>query len=198
MATNSTTNYHLSQWLGTDYFRRDDFNSDNTKIDAALHAHDLALGAMPCELAASTVLNATSREISLDLSDVPLSDYLALTLIIDAKFGSVDNAHLYLRLNNVSTQTYHRNGAEAGIGYILKVPSSAGHQRNRIVRFFPYESGAPIACEYVSDAGDDIGHNIVIASDVTWSQLTSIDYAAGSISSSMIAGTGLYLYGIKK
>lgn len=198
MATNNTTNYHLSQWVGTDYFRRDDFNSDNTKIDAALHAHDLVLNSLPGELVASSVLTQTARDMTLDLSDVDLSDYLTLTLIIDAKFGTVDNTNHYLRLNNVSAQTYHRNGSSTGIGYIMKVPSSETHQRSRIVNFFPYESGAPVACSYASDAGDDVGHNVVVASDVLWSELASINYASGSVASSMISGTGLYLYGVRK
>lgn len=34
----TTSNYQLSQWAATDPVRRTDFNSDNAKIDAAIHA----------------------------------------------------------------------------------------------------------------------------------------------------------------
>ena len=34
----TTSNYKLSQWAATDPVRRTDFNSDNAKIDAAIHA----------------------------------------------------------------------------------------------------------------------------------------------------------------
>ncbi len=35
-STNKTTNYNLNQWTGTDYLKREDLNSDNEIIDAAL------------------------------------------------------------------------------------------------------------------------------------------------------------------
>lgn len=35
-ATNKTPNYGLSQWIGTDKVRREDFNADNLIIDGAL------------------------------------------------------------------------------------------------------------------------------------------------------------------
>ena len=34
-----TTNYQLNQWAKSDRIRMDDFNADNTKIDAALKAN---------------------------------------------------------------------------------------------------------------------------------------------------------------
>ena len=34
----TTSNYNLSQWAASDPVRRTDFNSDNAKIDAAIHA----------------------------------------------------------------------------------------------------------------------------------------------------------------
>ena len=37
-ATNQTTNLHLNQWAADDPVKREDFNADNAKIDAALHA----------------------------------------------------------------------------------------------------------------------------------------------------------------
>lgn len=37
MATNHTANYELSQWVAGDLILREDFNSDNAKIAAALH-----------------------------------------------------------------------------------------------------------------------------------------------------------------
>ena len=38
MATNYTTNYDLCQWEPTDAVQRVEFNQDNAKVDAALHA----------------------------------------------------------------------------------------------------------------------------------------------------------------
>ena len=33
-----TTNYQLNQWEASDYVRREDFNADNAKLDAAIRA----------------------------------------------------------------------------------------------------------------------------------------------------------------
>lgn len=38
-STNSTANYKLNQWVGSDKPKMQDFNADNAKIDAAIHAH---------------------------------------------------------------------------------------------------------------------------------------------------------------
>ncbi|MEM1484363.1 hypothetical protein V6615_05720 [Oscillospiraceae bacterium PP1C4] len=38
-STNSTANLHLNQWVGTDKPKMEDFNTDNSKIDAAVGAH---------------------------------------------------------------------------------------------------------------------------------------------------------------
>ena len=43
MNLNQTQNYQLSQWESTDRILMSDFNSDNSKIDAALKEHDDAL-----------------------------------------------------------------------------------------------------------------------------------------------------------
>ena len=42
-----TTNYQLNQWGENDYVRREDFNADNAKIDAALAALGVAIAAAP-------------------------------------------------------------------------------------------------------------------------------------------------------
>lgn len=44
-STNKTEHLQLNQWVGTDPFRMEDFNVDNTKIDAAVKANAQAIAA---------------------------------------------------------------------------------------------------------------------------------------------------------
>ena len=52
-----TTNYQLNQWAKSDRVMMDDFNADNTKIDAALKANADAAAA---KAEAATPKNLTS------------------------------------------------------------------------------------------------------------------------------------------
>ncbi len=48
---NQTTNYKLNQWDAADPIRREDFNSDNAKLDAALGAQASAVAGLGnCEI----------------------------------------------------------------------------------------------------------------------------------------------------
>ena len=48
---NQTANYQLSQWEASDRILMSDFNSDNSKIDAALKAHDDDIAALETAVA---------------------------------------------------------------------------------------------------------------------------------------------------
>ena len=50
MFLNQTANYGLSQWEATDRILMEDFNSDNSKIDAALTGLDTRAAALEDEL----------------------------------------------------------------------------------------------------------------------------------------------------
>ena len=80
----------------------------------------------------------------------------------------------------------------------MRTDLKSGYPKKRAVRFAPYEKGVYVCCSYESFYGADAGTNNAIAAGVTWENLTSIDYVAASTNAPMKAGTGLYLYGIKK
>ena len=70
MASSQTSNYKLNQWAASDKFLRTEFNSDNSKIDAALKAlasRDTALDGAKCELVMGSYTGdgTDSREIAL-------------------------------------------------------------------------------------------------------------------------------------
>ena len=60
---NQTTNYQLSQWESTDRILMSDFNSDNSKIDAALKANADAIAA---EAAARTAALAAKGNCKIE------------------------------------------------------------------------------------------------------------------------------------
>ena len=59
MASNFTENYGLCQWEATDQVRREEFNQDNTKVDAALNA--LAEKDTALESAVSAIASAAGN-----------------------------------------------------------------------------------------------------------------------------------------
>ena len=72
-----TTSHELSQWAETDRILREDFNSDNAKIEAALSGK---FG--PFEIIKSMPLPSDIK-FSLDLSDVDWSQWTAVGFFLD-------------------------------------------------------------------------------------------------------------------
>ena len=64
MASNQTTNYKLNQWAAEDRVIREEFNSDNLKVDNALSALSTEVGTK----AAQTALNSLSSTVSTGLA----------------------------------------------------------------------------------------------------------------------------------
>ena len=60
---NQTSNYQLNQWQLHDRVMMQDFNADNAKIDAALHALDTAVDAK-ADQTALTALQTTVNQVS--------------------------------------------------------------------------------------------------------------------------------------
>lgn len=59
-----TTNYNLSQWEINDRILMTDFNTDNAKIDAALHAHDISLAEKAKQADLTAEINARKSAVS--------------------------------------------------------------------------------------------------------------------------------------
>ena len=198
MASNSTPFYALSQWAGTDNFSRADFNSDNSKIDTALANLNYKQKAQPWEKVAVAEPGVTVASVSLSLEGVDLSKYLQLVLFVDLQSGDYKESYHYLRLNNVSANTYYKAGAADPVNYLMRTSLKDGYPKKRTVRFLPYEEGSYVCCSYDSMYGTDAGTNCAIATGVKWEDLKSIDYVAASTDAPVKGGTVLYLYGIKK
>ena len=198
MASNLTPFYGLSQWAGTDNFSRAEFNSDNSKIDTALANLKYAQQAQPWKLITYCQPGEERMHMSLPLNEIELSDYVYMMLIIDLQYsGNIESSH-FLRLNNISTNTYYKAGSTENTNYLMKTELKNGYPKKRVIRFAPYENDVYVCCSYESYSGADCGLNNVVATSVTWNNLSSVDYSAASENAPMKTGTGLYLYGMKK
>ena len=123
-STNKTTKVQLNQWVATDPVLREDFNSDNAKIDAAFRDVDSgfnsanasisALGTSILELPNSRItehrFTTNAQQVNIDLG-VNLWDYRRINIIAVLKTASTasngqDGAYLIL---NEMTSGYRYN-----------------------------------------------------------------------------------------
>ena len=199
MATNHTANYGLSQWEGTDYFSRLDFNSDNLKIDNALKS--ISDRPDTYHLITKKVSTYDSVSMTLSFSSIDLSQYLGLALVVDIGIAGTfsDGGDSYfLRFNNDNTVAYKPIDGSAAQDYAVKIDLSNTYPNKRILKFWPYEEGKAVVYSYGSFYGADKGNNTLASESVKWGGLTTFDLASRNASTSIKTGSGMYLYGVKK
>ena len=95
-----TANFQLNQWEATDRLLREDFNTDNAKIEAAILSR---LG--PVEVIAQMTLTTATESDSaaLDLSGVDWGQWSLVAAELRARFStSVQNDFLYLEFPGLS------------------------------------------------------------------------------------------------
>ena len=98
MANGYTDNLQLCQWAGTDYFLREEFNSDNQKIDAAFaELNNLLETNGKVKLFEETVDEGIDT-IHFDLSEIDFCTYETIILDVDAT-GSTNNTSVFVRIN---------------------------------------------------------------------------------------------------
>ena len=110
MFLNQTANYGLSQWEATDRILMEDFNSDNSKIDAALKANADAIAAETTARASGDLwvrlldltVEAETQKWDIDLSGIDLTKYQKLLLCPHLK-GNTDQ-WVYVHINGTETE----------------------------------------------------------------------------------------------
>ncbi|MGM9662911.1 MAG: hypothetical protein ACI3WR_07480 [Oscillospiraceae bacterium] len=115
-ATNTTPNYHLSQWEENDRILRQDFNADFAAIDSALAAKAGAaeLTALQEKLSLTRLFDATleadASSVVMDLSGVDMSRCTKLELHISNVVNTLTNGTLGLRINGQESDTSYTYG----------------------------------------------------------------------------------------
>ena len=89
-----TANYDLCQWDAEDRILREDFNSDNEKIDAAI------ADANPLQDLGTVVLEQNGSELNLNLSGVDWSQYWEVRVYFE--LAGTENGGVSVLLNHMT------------------------------------------------------------------------------------------------
>ena len=209
---NQTANYGLSQWEATDRILMEDFNSDNSKIDAALKANADAIAAEAAARAeadtallaqlrsenlwvvlADVTLDAPAQQITLDLSEIDLTQYARIDLSIAHTCNEAYRPQL--RVNNLSSgyKSYSSGNPYDNDSLAqLQVPGNtygAFGLASAILLFNPPMAGTAVQCATLA------GGLSYCYAPCFWEDVTSFNIVSGA---NMAAGTRAVLTGMKK
>lgn len=126
---NYTENYQLCRWEASDPIRREDFNADNARLDAAILAvknqvETVAAANCLVKLAEVTTTE-TVNQINLDLSGCDMTKFQALELYVDGAASPQGNG-IYCAVNGDRSTSYMANTTTASYIYLTQVPMNPG------------------------------------------------------------------------
>ena len=113
-----TTNYQLSQWETTDRILMSDFNSDNSKIDAALKANADAIAALDTQLDAKadqadlTALANRSRFTKLGEVNISADTSPVVINLSGIDWTQWDKVHLDMLISNQGSRMMYYNTSD--------------------------------------------------------------------------------------
>ena len=206
MASNQTENYGLNQWEATDQVVRTDFNSDNLKIDAALHSmaetHDADVATLREERLWGKILDQTltaaATSVTLEIPDAAKYEMLEL------HYTTSGADKLYLKLND-GASFYYSGDRETSTSWTLLSNSNSGtftvSMAGGHVRLYQGGSCAKLLGEcdgvmYLKDYYCQItGSGKILSNSIELSGLSKLVLTS---SGSMAKGTRFVLYGLKK
>ena len=191
-----TQNYQLNQWEASDRVLREDFNSDNAKIDAALGA----LTAADCYVKlVDATLEAETQKWDIDLSGIDLTRYQKLLLYPHLK-GNNDQ-WVYLRLNGLTSGYSSPNNATNYCGNIPMMNDTA--RQNFGVCEFTFLPELPnlyvvqIGVTTPTSMPGQRGYRCPpLSSGVT--HLNTLNFWFDSSNYHLLPGSNVQVYGVKK
>jgi len=202
MPTNYTSNYGLSQWVGSDAFVHEDFNADNYAIDEALKGVSDAVKIKSYEHILTAACTASGMQFDVNVSNINFTEYLAVDLYADIDVTAVTETDLFIRLNNVSTNAYKYSpdggNTKSATNYLAKAVLKTGYSNKPHIRFSAPESAAIIGCFGPAWSPNNLGFTLGISETVKWRDLASINFVIGSGSMPIRSGSKVHLVGIKK
>ena len=101
MNLNHTTNYQLSQWELTDRILMSDFNSDNSKIDAALKAHSDAIAGK----AAQSTVNSLTQTVNTKANQSDLTALTDKSSAVEDRLDALESKTLPQKLGSVTVSS---------------------------------------------------------------------------------------------
>ena len=203
MASNQTANYGLSQWEATDQVVRTDFNSDNLKIDAALHDMAQTYAADMEELRGAQwwgkileqTLTSDTADVTLTIPDPGTWQMLSL------QFSVSGPTYVKISLNDGASFYYNYSDGEVTEHTIINSGTSALTMSGCKVEFFQGSGNSLYALYRVAYIGSDYSNGSknssgsFLATDLPLSALTQIKLTA---TGNFEAGGHFVMYGLKK
>ena len=107
-----TTSHELSQWAETDRILREDFNSDNAKIEAAL------AGMLGRSQIIKSISLTVDTKVDLDLSDIDWNQWSAVGFILDIYIGGNYQAPGNIYCQTKTVQSVKQYCSQEDNGYI--------------------------------------------------------------------------------
>lgn len=185
-----TTNIGLSQWAAVDYVRREDFNADNAKIDAAMETlYEFPIAEM------TTTENLSKLE--LDLSAVDWSAYRFIW--VEMKLDAQNTLGVYVRPVKADESWYGR--------YIT--PYEHSDLTGGIAEFHPEETGPEVALlrlNVLHNAAAPVTSECIrqryypcwgCASGMTYNDVRRLDIVPVSSGGTILAGARVKVWGTK-
>ena len=193
---NYTKNYQLNQWEASDRVLREDFNSDNAKIDAALGA----LTAADCYVKlVDATLEADTQKWDIDMSGIDLTQYQKLLFYPHLK-GNTDQ-WVYMRINSLTSGYASPNNATDSCGNI-PMNNETGRQNFGVCEFtflpeLPNLYVVQIGVTTPTSMPGQRGYRCPpLSSGVT--HLNTLNFWFDSSNYHLLPGSNVQLYGVKK
>ena len=203
MASNQTANYGLSQWEATDQVVRMDFNSDNEKIDAALHGMAQTYAADIEELRESQwwgkilekTLTSDTNSVTLTIPDPGTWQMLSL------QFSVSGPTLVKMSLNNGAGFYYNYSDGMVTEHTIINSSSSALTASGGKVEFYQGSGNSLYAFYQVAYIGSDYSNGnknsgaSLLTTDLPLANLTQIKLTS---TGNFNAGSRFAIYGLKQ
>ena len=188
-----TKNYGLNQWDETDRILREDFNTDNAKIDAALLQN-------PIVKLREIVTTSNASQVDIDISDFDWNTFRRLLILTDMSCTGSECVNTRIRFNRLESKDYLYRGvgdsyadSATFIGYI---PMSNGTNRyNTDLEVTGDKWCARPYCKYTTRG--DVGGGSGIGPQVAVGQLKTINIFSTNTTVYISSGSKFILYGVK-
>ena len=203
MASNQTANYGLSQLEATDQVVRMDFNSDNEKIDAALHGMAQTYAADIEELRESQwwgkilekTLTSDTTSVTLTIPDPGTWQMLSL------QFSVSGPTYVRISLNNGAGFYYNYSDGEVTEHTIINSSSSALTASGCKMEFYQGSGNSLYAFYQVAYIGSEYSNGSknsgasLLTTDLPLANLTQIKLTS---TGNFNAGSRFAIYGLKQ
>ena len=191
---NTTTNYQLCQWEGTDRILMEDFNYDNQKIDAALKA---TADAVPCVKLGEQTTATAANAVTLDLTGLDFSAYDGVRFMVESGGGT--EGQVFLRLNGLTTgyEESWANSAHPAYNSGIRVNLSGWFRT--VIDLFPFRTWTGYSYDMLMDWDNECRtvSYFGFQRELTPDQITSATLVCNDSGEKVPVGTKLTVYGLR-